>query len=61
MQFDSFEKVFFRIFQQICCNVYHFKYTRGRRGQHPKLWGIFYFESDIPKMFTSDIPVVEIK
>ena len=62
MQFDSFEKVFSRMFQHICCNFYHFKYTRGQRGQStPKMMLFFYFETDIPKIFPSDIPVVEIK
>jgi len=37
MQFDYFEKVTSRVFQQICCNFYHFKYTRGQRDQRPKL------------------------
>jgi hypothetical protein len=60
MQLDSFEKVFARMFQRICRNFYHFKYRRGQRGQRLKLC-FFYFESDIPKTFPSDIPVVEIK
>jgi hypothetical protein len=61
MQFDSFEKVFSRMFQHICCNFYHFKDTRGQRDLRPKLWVFFNFVSDIPKIFPSDIPVVEIK
>jgi hypothetical protein len=32
MQFDSFEKVFSRMFQQICCNFDYLKDTRGQRG-----------------------------
>ena len=59
MQLDSFEKGFSRMFQQICCNFYHFKGTRGQRGIRPKLCFCFYFESDIPKIFPSDIPVVD--
>ena len=39
----------------------HFKYTRGQRGQRPNLSFFFYFESDIPKIFPSHIPAVEIK
>ena len=61
MQFDFFEKVFSRMFQQICCNFYHFKDTRDQRGLRPKLCFFLNFESDIPKIFPSDIPVVEIK
>jgi hypothetical protein len=41
MQFDSFEKVFSRMFQQICCNFYHFKDTKGQN-----YVVVFYFESD---------------
>jgi len=44
MQFDSFEKIFSRMFQQICCNFYHFKETRVQRGLRPKLY-IFFISS----------------
>jgi len=33
------------MFQQICRNVYHFKHTRGQRGQRLKLW--FFFISSL--------------
>ena len=56
MQFDYFEKVTSRVFQQICCNFYHFKYTRCAKRSTPKTM-YFYFKSDIATAVPSDIVV----